>query len=187
MAFLKTTTEALTGETRHSPKAAKRLRSISLERLRGWRGTRRGDLLWSPNEPQYVRSWSTGSALLPALEHWYMALPDAHNDVAPALGAPTLVYEQAGSAYSGPLCEVGDRVLRKAIAVELGAIRHGGGGSLERHWRRRVAYELSPNDARLMPLRSRPRCGASSPARGNSIGHEALAVPAKGTQGSAVP
>lgn len=45
----------------------------------------------------------------------------ARNTVVHALGSPTLVYEQSGSPYAGPHVEVGDRVMREAICVELGA------------------------------------------------------------------
>ncbi len=38
-----------------------------------------------------------------------------------ALGSPNAIYAQPGSAYNGPFVEIGDRVIREAICVELGA------------------------------------------------------------------
>lgn len=120
--LLKTASEALTGETRGSLKAAAGLRGIFEEAVHqegGGLGV--DDLLWSPVEPSFVRIWSNKNTALSAIEHWYMALADARNDVVHALASPTLTYEHPGSPYDGPLVEVADRVLREAIAVELGA------------------------------------------------------------------
>ncbi|MGH9225744.1 MAG: hypothetical protein ACRD2W_18600 [Acidimicrobiales bacterium] len=126
LVFLKTASEALTGETRQSHVAAARLRDLFRGAL-----TQEGEglgvdaLLWSPNEPTFTRTWTKSSGAtaqenVTAIEHWYGALADARNDVVHALGSPNLVYEQPGSAYAGPLVEVGDRVMREAICVELG-------------------------------------------------------------------
>lgn len=126
LVFLKTASEALTGETRESAEGAKRLKGVFDGALQQeGEGLGVDDLLWGPGEPLFVRTWSskggTKRASLSALEHWYMALADARNDIVHALAAPMMTYEQKGSPYVGPLVEVADRVLREAIAVELGA------------------------------------------------------------------
>lgn len=126
LVFLKTATEALTGETRKSYVAAARLRNLFLEALSqegGDLGIK--DLLWSPDEPTfphtYTEKGTTKQIDITAIEHWYRSMADARNAVVHALGSPNLIYEQPGSPYAGPLFEVGDRVMREAICVELGA------------------------------------------------------------------
>ncbi|MGH9280668.1 MAG: hypothetical protein ACRD12_21570 [Acidimicrobiales bacterium] len=126
LVFLKTASEALTGETRDRVKAAKELTAVFEGALQQeGEGFGVDKLLWTPGEPSFQRTWTSGgvtrSDTLPALEHWYMAIADARNDVVHALAAPTLAYEVEGSAYNGPLVEIADRVLREAVAVELGA------------------------------------------------------------------
>lgn len=129
LVFLKTASEALTGETRRSVDAARALRAV-FEDAVGQEGDGVGldQLLWHSDEPTFTRSWIRAGRQaeyeLSALEHWYMALADARNDVVHAVASPTLVYAQRGSLYEGPLVEVADRVMREAIAVELGAIGH---------------------------------------------------------------
>lgn len=118
LVFLKIASEALTGQTRKSRRAAAQLRRI-FEGALAQEGDGFGieELLWDPDEPCFPRDGCS----LTALEHWYMALADARNKAVHGAPSVPLTYEQSGSSYVGPFAEVGDRVLREAINVELGA------------------------------------------------------------------
>jgi hypothetical protein len=130
LVFLKTASEALTGATWSSVEAARALRMVFEGALtQEGEGIGADQLLWRPEEPTFTRTRTTRAGKpvheeVSALEHWYMALADARNDVVHAVASPVLGYEQPDSAYEGPLVEVADRVLREAIGVELGAIGH---------------------------------------------------------------
>jgi hypothetical protein len=117
LVFLKTASEALVGSTGGSRQAAGRLRGV-FETARGQEGGGHGldALLWSPDEPTFLR----GGNAISALEHWYMALADARNQVVHGEPDAPRTYDEAGSPYAGPFVETGDRVLREAIDVELG-------------------------------------------------------------------
>jgi hypothetical protein len=129
LVFLKTASEALAGSAWGSVEAARAMRATfegAADQEGGGFGVDK--LLWRPGEPTFTRTWTpprggkTRQDELSALEHWYMALADARNAVVHAAASPILVYARPGSAYEGPFVEVADRVLREAIAVELGAM-----------------------------------------------------------------
>jgi hypothetical protein len=85
-------------------------------------------LLWRPDEPIMVRTWTdrhglTRAAALSAFEHWYMALADSRNEVTHSGHASTMDYSE-GTAYDGPIVEIGDRVLRELTKLSLGLSGH---------------------------------------------------------------
>jgi hypothetical protein len=121
LVLLKTASEALTASSR-SNEAARELRRIfegALEQEGDGLGV--DELLWSREEPRFVRTWAGGTEELPAIEHWYMAFSDARNAVLHNGQTQLPGYSEAGSPYVGPLVEIADRVMREAIDVELGA------------------------------------------------------------------
>jgi hypothetical protein len=128
---LKTSSEALAGPAWGSIEVARAFRAV-FEGAAAQEGGGFGvdKLLWRSGEPTFTRTCThphggkTRQDALSALEHWYMPFADARNAVVHAAASPTLVYALPGSAYEGPFVEVADRVLREAIAVELGAVGH---------------------------------------------------------------
>ncbi|MGQ0679838.1 MAG: hypothetical protein ACT4OM_09325 [Actinomycetota bacterium] len=117
--FLKIASEALSG-------CDKSLESARLLKERyGSCLTQMGDgvgakgLLWRHEEPIKTRQSKSGLKKLSAFEHWYMAFSDARNDIAHRGVATSLEYQE-GTAYDGPLVEIGDRVLRELIKLTLG-------------------------------------------------------------------
>jgi hypothetical protein len=145
--FLKTATEGLTG-TDESRESARLLRDRYATCLtQDGEAVGSDDLLWSQDEPSFVRCWRTGSgktttATLAAFEHWYMAFADARNAVAHRGRATTLVYAEAGSPYEGPFVDIADRVLRELVTLTLGLCGHpavwrrGLGRASYRAWQR---------------------------------------------------
>lgn len=128
LVFLKTASEALTGESRDSRKAAKKLRRLfrGAEVQEGG-GLGLDDLLWRADEPTLTHTRKMGdgsrcSVELSALEHWYMDFSHQRNAIIHADDKPpSLVYEEQ-SQYRGRFVETGDRVMREAIGVALGKI-----------------------------------------------------------------
>ena len=120
LVFLKTGFEALTGES-STPKDMK-----ALVRIFGSAQCQFGSeiglegLLRQSTEGTRTRHVKRGSCEVTDLEHWYGALADARNTIVHEGRVPDLCYEESGSPYSGHLVEVGDRVLREAIKVEIG-------------------------------------------------------------------
>ena len=124
LVFIKVATEALTGEGNNF-KSAERLRSI-FERALAQEGEGLGieDLLWSPGERTCTRRWlSRGNEKafdLTQFVHWCCALGDARNSIVHGEAGTSLAYDELDSPYRGPFVEIGDRVVREAIAVLLG-------------------------------------------------------------------
>ena len=119
LVFLKTAFEALTGFSK-TPRAGDALKSI-FEYTQHQEGSGLGteNLLWQPNQKTRLRTHN-GSSLVTEIEHWYGAFADARNAIIHEGSVPRLVYEESGSSYNGPHIEIGDRVLREAIKVEIG-------------------------------------------------------------------
>lgn len=93
------------------------------------------ELAWSPSEQMVVRTWTNKSGQsrsepVTAIEHWLHKLADVRNGIVHEGASPDLTYEAEGSQYTGPMLEVGDRVVREAITVAIGACGH------PRVWRR---------------------------------------------------
>lgn len=125
LVFIKVATEALTGKE-STAESAKELEAL-FERAAGQDGDGLGtdDLLWQPGQPEVVRSWTTRSGAarsetVSAFVHWHGALGDARNALVHGEDGAPLDYRQAGSPYEGPFVEIGDRIVREAIAVLLG-------------------------------------------------------------------
>jgi hypothetical protein len=79
-----------------------------------------GDLLWSPlDEERHERVWNGQTVLITDLVHWFHALGATRNQIVHEGSADTLTYEMEGSAYEGPLPNVGERFLRETIQVVL--------------------------------------------------------------------
>ncbi len=154
--FLKIASEGFSG-TDSSIESARRLRARYASCLsQEGKGVGADDLLWRPDEPTLNRSWtdrsgSTRTAALSAFEHWYMALADTRNEIAHSGHASTLDYSE-GTAYDGPLVEIGDRVLRELIKLSLGLSGHpavwrrGLGRASFRAWQHFSAEEPSTLD-----------------------------------------
>lgn len=126
LVYVKVATEALTGEEGNAQSAA-RLASIFAGAIdQEGEGIGIDDLLWSPDEPKLTRTWTDyrsgkeKSAELHQFEHWACALGDARNALVHGEDGTSLTYDVAGSPYAGPFVEIGDRVVREAIAVLLG-------------------------------------------------------------------
>lgn len=122
--FLKTGFEALTGRSK-THEAATELRRM-FEEIVGPDGVRYDGLLWSPTELEsrtFVddsgKQWSCTD-----LEHWFRSFGAArnaviHGDVTPE----AFTYEEAESAYVGPLFHTAERLLRESIKVALAGTR----------------------------------------------------------------
>lgn len=88
-------------------------------------GSGTNELVWQPNEPTFPTTRKNGTVdTLSAFEHWYMAFADARNDIVHSGTTASLDYLEPGSPYEGSFVEVGDRVMREAIKVELGELRY---------------------------------------------------------------
>ena len=118
--FLKTGFEALTGLSRTS-EAMKDLVRIfkSAERQLG-SGIGLESLLWQADEGTRTRTFNRRSCEVTKIEAWYGELADARNSIIHGGALPNLNYDELGSPYAGHLLEIGDRVLREAIKVEIG-------------------------------------------------------------------
>ena len=118
--FLKTGFEALTGQSK-THQAAAQLRRMFEETV-GPGGLGHDALLWSPTERE-TRAFVDDSGRqrrCTDLEHWFRSFGAArnaviHGDVSPE----TLTYDEADSAYNGPMFHTADRVLRESIKVVL--------------------------------------------------------------------
>ncbi len=118
--LLKTAFEALTGFSK-TDKAAKALKSIlDSTQVQEGSGVGTQGLLWQPNEGTRLRTFEKGNAHVTEIEHWYGAIADARNEIIHEGSVPSLQYQESGSPYCGPFVEIGDRVLREAIKVEIG-------------------------------------------------------------------
>jgi len=71
-----------------------------------------------------TRSWvdhgTPKSANVTQLEHWASALADERNAIVHGETSHQPTYEVPDSPYSGTFVEIGDRVVREAIVVQLG-------------------------------------------------------------------
>jgi hypothetical protein len=105
------------------------------------------DLLWASGHGTFERTWGNPpkSAMLPALDHWFWSFADERNEIVHHGGARSLVYEQAGSPYSGMLVDVADRVVADAILVSLG--RCGFNHLWKSHLWRAIARALHEHDS----------------------------------------
>ena len=120
LVFLKTAFEALTGCS-GTKQAGRKLKSIfeSTQSQEGKQLELR-TLLWRPNEGTRLRNFNGKQRSITDLEHWYGTLADARNEIIHKGSIPNLQYKESDSVYNGPLVEIGDRVLREAIKVEMG-------------------------------------------------------------------
>jgi len=77
------------------------------------------DLLWSPSEaPKRTRIWGNGNReACTDLVHWFHVLGHARNQIVHEGSAGRLAYAADGSAYEGPLANIGERLLRETICV----------------------------------------------------------------------
>ncbi|MFN8027350.1 MAG: hypothetical protein U0W40_13630 [Acidimicrobiia bacterium] len=122
--LLKIASEALTGKDKTHEGGAQLVALFASAGEQPGEGIGTDGLLWQPDERRLKRVWSNRSgekshSELTLLEHWYGALGDARNKIVHEGGASSLVYEE-DSPYAGPFVEIGDRVIREAITVELG-------------------------------------------------------------------
>jgi hypothetical protein len=77
-------------------------------------------LLWSPSEtPQRTRiRRDTGEPeKCTDLEHWFKTFGDTRNEIVHTGRVRALTFEEPGSAYSGPMVFIGERLLREAIRL----------------------------------------------------------------------
>jgi len=137
LVFVKVATEALTGKERSHESAAALLeifRSTPDQRGAGVGGS---CLLWQPDEPLLTRTYTKNgrptASEVTQMEHWACALGDARNAVVHGEADIEHMYHEANSPYAGPFVEIGDRVVREAITVILGALGY------PRVWRRGIA------------------------------------------------
>jgi hypothetical protein len=124
--YQKTAFEVLVGNDEdfaNAPKEATALRQL-FETTVEQPGERLGidALLWDENEPTYVHQHRTrnGAENVTALEHWYLYLAKIRNGIIHKGVAEQVEYRHEQSPYNGWLLWIADRVLREAIAVQLG-------------------------------------------------------------------
>ncbi len=127
--FVKVATEALTGKDKNTESAKKLEAILASAAEQEGEGIGSDDLLWQPNQPSYVRHWTDGngkprSEEMSAFQHWAMALGDVRNALVHGEDCKNHNYEQNSSPYNGSFVEVGDRVVREAIAILLGECGH---------------------------------------------------------------
>jgi hypothetical protein len=129
--FVKVATEAITGEDRNDESAAKLEALFASAAEQDGEGVGTDELLWQPDQPTFVRVWTTRAAkpqtkakTVSAFVHWACALGDARNALVHGEDGTTLVYNQEGSPYNGPFVEVADRIVREAIGLLLGQCGH---------------------------------------------------------------
>jgi hypothetical protein len=123
---LRTAFEALTDASK-GPQARARLELI-FRRLRRVGVRTDADvehLLWKPSERPVRPFTFVGSGGQPVTEpltdlgHWFAVFGAARHQIVHEGGAPSLMYRERGSAYTGPMFHVGERVLREAVRAAL--------------------------------------------------------------------
>lgn len=119
--FLKTGFEALTGRSK-THEAAAELRRMFRE-IVGPGGVGHDDgLLWSPTERE-TRTFVDGSGRqwpCTDLEHWFRTFGATRNAVIHGDASPeAFCYDEADSAYNGPMFHTAERLLRESIKVAL--------------------------------------------------------------------
>lgn len=126
LVFIKVAIEALTRESDNRRSASAMASTFRSTLTQEGDGLGLDRLLWSPDEPLLQRTYGNEGqkkqAQLTQLEHWACALGDARNVLVHGEKAVDHWYQAEDSPYNGPFVEIGDRVLRELITVELGRL-----------------------------------------------------------------
>lgn len=124
LVFLKVATEALTGEEKSNRSASALAAIFATAHQQPGEGIGTDDLLWQCGEPILTRHWTdhgkAKTASVTQFEHWACALGDERNAIVHGEATHRQMYSAPDSRYNGPLIEIGDRVVREAIVVQLG-------------------------------------------------------------------
>jgi len=124
LVFVKIATEAITGEEQSYASATKLEALFASAAEQEGESVGTDDLLWQPGQPGFDREYGPAHARkvqeVSAFVHWGCALGDARNALVHGEDGTSHNYEQQGSPYEGSFVEVGDRVVREALAVLLG-------------------------------------------------------------------
>jgi hypothetical protein len=128
LVFLKVATEALTGEYRNHRSAKRLVEIFTSAETQSGEGFGSKGLLWQPDEPLLTRHWiekgQPREEYVTQFEHWACAFGDERNAIVHGRLTHKNHYEEPGSPYNGSFVDIGDRVVREAILVQLGNCGH---------------------------------------------------------------